>query len=42
VSGRPADGQDLIPVLDPADLHDDDFAAALADHLPDLPARTGR
>ena len=28
-------------MLDTADLHDDDFAAALADPLPDLPARPG-
>jgi hypothetical protein len=39
VSGRPADGQDLLPLLDADDLHEDDFAAVLADHLPDLPAR---
>jgi hypothetical protein len=44
VSGCRSDdrGQDLLPLLDNGDLHDDDFAAVLTDHLPELPARTGR
>jgi hypothetical protein len=42
VTGRPGDGQDLLPLLETVDLHEDDFAAVLADHLPDLPTRTGR
>jgi hypothetical protein len=45
VTGRSGDGQDLLPLLDTGDLHEDDFAAVLADHLPDLndpPGRTGR
>jgi hypothetical protein len=35
-------GHGLLPLLETGDLHEDDFAAVLADHLPDLPARTDR
>jgi hypothetical protein len=31
-----------LPLLETGDLHEDDFAAVLAGHLPDLPTRTGR
>jgi hypothetical protein len=30
---------DQVPVLEAGDLHEDDFAAVLADHLPARPTR---
>jgi hypothetical protein len=37
-----AAGQGLLPLLETGDLHEDDYTAVLADHLPDLPAGTDR
>jgi hypothetical protein len=37
----PAGHEDLRPLYDTNDLHDGDFDAVLADHLPGLPAGTG-
>jgi hypothetical protein len=41
VTARPADDPhpDLLPLLETGDLHEDDFAAVLADHLPARPTR---
>ncbi|MGY1619402.1 hypothetical protein ACI797_21895 [Geodermatophilus sp. SYSU D00691] len=34
----PADGQDLLPLVDADDLHEVDLDAELWNHLPDAPA----